>query len=555
MKKNRFLLILAALLTALLLVACSDNDTGTDPEEEDPDTTQTGDDVADGGDEEPELFEIGSEPLSLTMFGNYDWYTMPGWGDDPATANIKELYDIDIISIDGGGNAAQRLSTMIVDGNLPDFIWTDKGADVERLRAGGVLVPLDDYIEKYPNLKNWISEDALNMLRSEDGKIYQFPNWYNDQPFGNAGWMVNKEIYEELGSPTLVTTDDLYEYLKLVQENYPDVVPLEVGVNAQGVNTIYSAFAEGFSPADVGNQVARSGDQLTSLFDSEIYVESLKFASKLFRERLLTQDALTQTRDDVVEKVHTGRVAVFIGASPTDFGGDGHYQLVRDNPDGGYMFVNPIHKEGLDPNAIHPGDYNQTGWNVSVITTSAEDPERVFAFLDWLTGPEGQMLSMYGAEGEYWDGWVEEGVLPNFTDKYVSDPEGLTEINNGTLNFQWNGNSKFLDNAKAAFELQLPEDEINWTTFWQHEILWETQKDETEFVGIGPLPDSEEAIVSQRVGEIFEEYRAKALMASSDEDVESVLAEAHEQAMAVGYQTLLDWKTEKWQENLDRLGN
>ena len=54
----------------------------------------------------------------LIDFGNYDWYTMPGWGDDPATANIKELYDIDIISIDGGGNAAQRLSTMIVDGNL-----------------------------------------------------------------------------------------------------------------------------------------------------------------------------------------------------------------------------------------------------------------------------------------------------------------------------------------------------------------------------------------------------------------------------------------------------
>ena len=68
------------------------------------------------------------------MFGNYDWYTMPGWGDDPATANIKELYDIDIISIDGGGNAAQRLSTMIVGLQLyAEHAYTPGEVSEERL--------------------------------------------------------------------------------------------------------------------------------------------------------------------------------------------------------------------------------------------------------------------------------------------------------------------------------------------------------------------------------------------------------------------------------------
>jgi ABC-type glycerol-3-phosphate transport system substrate-binding protein len=126
---------------------------------------------------------------------------------------------------------------MIAGDDLPDFIWLDRGSDVERLREAGALVPFDDYLDKYPNLKEWAGEDILNMLRSEDGKLYQFPNWYSSEPFGNAGYVVNKEIHDALGAPELKTTDDLYEYLKEVQtESYTP--PLQKGVHQQ-----ISAFA------------------------------------------------------------------------------------------------------------------------------------------------------------------------------------------------------------------------------------------------------------------------------------------------------------------------
>lgn len=96
--------------------------------------------------------------------------------------------------IKASGNHEQKLTTMIADGKLPDVIWGDRGANVERLREAGMLVPLDDYVEKYPNLKKWLNSEVLNMLRSPaDGKLYMFPNWYNDEPFGNAGYLVNKK--------------------------------------------------------------------------------------------------------------------------------------------------------------------------------------------------------------------------------------------------------------------------------------------------------------------------------------------------------------------------
>lgn len=88
---------------------------------------------------------------------------------------------------------------MIVGGDLPDVIFTDRGSSVERLVQAGQLVALDDYYEKYPNFKKYVKESTLNLLRSEDGKIYQIPNWYTSGQFGNGGWMVNKDIYNELG--------------------------------------------------------------------------------------------------------------------------------------------------------------------------------------------------------------------------------------------------------------------------------------------------------------------------------------------------------------------
>ena len=116
-----------------------------------------------------------------------------------------------------------------------------------------MLVPLDEYIEKYPNLKEWAGESTLNMLRAEDGKLYGFPNWYTSQPNGNTGYVVNEKIYKELGSPKLETTDDLYAYLKQVKEKYPNIVPYEPG-QGDGLDILYSAFAEDHPTAFVRNE-------------------------------------------------------------------------------------------------------------------------------------------------------------------------------------------------------------------------------------------------------------------------------------------------------------
>jgi len=538
-KKGRWSALSIALAVLLGLTACSGGGGEAAPPPE--------------GGAEMAKTEVGDKPLRFTFYGHYDWYTMPNWGEDLATKWIQENKKVTVEPISSGGNAKQKLNTMIVSGELPDVIWLERGADVEKLRSAGMLVPFDDYLDKYPNLKKWAGESTLDMLRSPDGKLYQFPNWYTTQPNGNAGYLVNKKIYNELGAPPLETTDDLYAYLKMVKEKFPDIVPFEVGQSAAGVEVLTTAFGENHPATFNAMMAVPNGNELTSIFTDPVYREGIQFANKLYQERLMTQDAFTQKLEQVEQKVRNGQIAVYAASSPTEYGAIGNALLSAEDPEAGYIMVWPFHKKGLDKTKIFPGDYKQQGWNVNVITQSAKDPEAIFAFLDWMTGPEGQRVIMWGPEGLYWEGTDAEEA-PLFTEKYTSDPKGRDELMNATVNFQWVGNTVYVDNSKMKFESTLPPEKQNWESRWQSEITWKTQYNTTEFTNLDPAGDTDEGIIAQSVLDIYSKAMASAIMnAKSAEDVNAILDQAEADAQKAGYAKLLKYKTERWQENLSKL--
>ncbi|MFC3790727.1 extracellular solute-binding protein [Paenibacillus sp. GCM10012307] len=500
-------------------------------------------------------WELGSDPLEFRMYGHYSWYDVPGWDSTVAGRWIKENKQVNILSVSAGGNHEQKLSTMIASNDLPDVIWMDRGAEVERLRDMGMLVPFDDYLDKYPNLKTWMGKD-LNMLRSKDGKLYQFPNWYTGRPNGNAGYVINKKIYEELGSPTLETTDDLYSYLVAVKQKYGNsVVPFEphLAKDLQGLGVLYTAFGENvlYSYLSASLRAVPKDGSLTSVFHDATFREAQKYISKLYRERLISQDAFTQTLDQIEEKVMQGRVAVFAGASPF-IAMNGHQELTKKDPDAGYFMIWPIHKQGLDKDKIYPGTYTSLGWNVSVITTAAKDPEKIFAFLDWYTGPEGQSLLFFGPEGENWKGFDAEGY-PNFTAEYDADEVAKLQMDQDPI--MWNGNTGFIDPAKMKYESTLPKEKQNWAARYQSEITWKTQANATEFVNLDPDPDSDLGIIKQRVDDIFTQAYAQSVMAKSDEEVDSILDKFGKDAESAGYSQLLEFRTKAWKQNKALLGN
>ncbi|MEF3302692.1 extracellular solute-binding protein [Paenibacillus sp. GYB003] len=540
----------AATIAAVLLVSgcySSAEPAATQPPQTEQDGPKGGETDGSGG------FRLGQAPLSFTLFGNYDWYEMQPWGGDPATRWIKEHKRVTVESVPSGGKAAQTLNAMIASGALPDVIFTERGADVERLRKAGKLVPLDDYLNKYPNLKKWATPEAIRLLRSDDGKLYQFPNWHTATPTGNGGYSVNKIIYEELGSPPLETFDDLYRYLQRVKQSYPDVVPFETSILGQGVDLLYSGFAGDHPTLFVSQLAVPEGDKLTSIFADPVYRETMQFASKLYREKLLPRDALTQTLEQVRDKVTSGKTAVMAAYNVTDLTRRGNLTQQASASGVGYKLIWPLRKAGVDRAKVWPTQYDTTGWNVSVITTSAADPEGIFAYLDWLTGEEGQRIMNFGPESLYWSGTDESG-MPLLKPNYFDETGEINRLLGVWDTFQWAGNSTFMGKVWESVEKQRPSSEKRNEKEPKKAINLETSYDATPFVNLDPEPSSEEGRIAEAVRNIYTEARAKALTAASDAEVIAVLDQADKEAKAAGYDRLLQYKTAKWRENRAKMG-
>ncbi|SFB49564.1 ABC-type glycerol-3-phosphate transport system, substrate-binding protein [Cohnella sp. OV330] len=497
-------------------------------------------------------FVFGDTPVNFSFYGNYDWYTMQPWGGDPATKWIQENKKVTVTPVAAQGASVQKFNTMVASDDLPDVLFMDRGPLVEKLRKAGKLVALDPYLDKYPNLKKYAGEETLNMLRSEDGKLYQFPNWYTSTPMGNGGYMVNQTIYAALGSPKLETFEDLRAYLKQVKEKFPDVVPFDIGYGTQGISILYSGFGENHTGAFTSYGFVPNGDKLTSLFSDPAFKETLTFASSLFRDKLITQDALTQTKDQVVEKLNTGKVAVYASYDTSDLGSQATSELKKSDPEAGYKMIWPLHKEGVDPKKVYPNNYDSIGWNVNVITTEAENPEGIFAYLDWLTGEEGERVIFWGPEGLYWDG-VDENGAPNWTEKFKTDVEERTKFMAITDSFQWAGNTSFIDGSKAANNMKLPEDQRDWAAEAQLTIAWKTSYNTTQFSNLAPDSSTEEGKALQKVADIETSVIAKALYAGSDAEVDKIISDGEASANKASYQKLLEYETAKWQENLKKI--
>ena len=113
-----------------------------------------------------------------------------------------------------GQTAEEAIGTMIAGGEYPDFI--DGSDGTAQLYEAGALIPLDDYIDDYPNIKEYLTEEQWDKLRKEDGHIYWIPQFgsihgeekvtvHNDEAFW-IPWKMEQKIFH---IPSFVMTGDI----------------------------------------------------------------------------------------------------------------------------------------------------------------------------------------------------------------------------------------------------------------------------------------------------------------------------------------------------------
>lgn len=396
MKKRLSLLAMLLIAGLLLLAACGSDDDTSASEEGTDDAPDTSEEETDSSD----------EPITLTFF-NADGEEKSF--DDPVAQKITEETGVTLeIDYPVGGND-EAIPLMIASGDYPDLIFA-KG-DIGMLIDAGGVIKLDDLIEERGDNLQAMYGDQLDRLRNskENPGIYtvgtfavQEARWETSGTF-----QIQLDVLRELGYPEINTLEEFEAALTEYYEMYPEIdgqrtLPLSLlGSDWRWLITVGNpaGFAAGM-PDDGQWYVDPDTGEATYKFLEPEFREYFKWLNGMHDKGLLDPESFTHTYDTYIAKLSSGRVL-----SVADQGwniGDAVNALRADGMEERTFAPLPvtINEDYQHPDLLDRGYLG--GWGIS-ITSSAEDPERAFDFLDWMASEEAQILLNWGIEGENYD--------------------------------------------------------------------------------------------------------------------------------------------------------
>lgn len=305
-----------------------------------------------------------------------------------------------------GQNVAEKIDTMIKTGKYPDFI--DGGDGTAQLLEAGAYIALDEYLDDYPNLKNYLTEEQWNRMRQSDGHIYFLPQFsivrgedMNPDHSNEAFW-IQKRVLMWAGYPRIRTLD---EYFQLI-EAYIQANPVnEDGTENTGFQILCDdwryfclenppQFLAGY-PNDgcaIVDPVTKKASVYDTIPEAKQYFQKL---NEMYRKGIIKAETFFMSYEQYLEKLSEGNVLgmvdqywQFMDASNMLYG--------KGMTDRTYVPLGIVADETLTDNYRCPDVINSG--NGLGITVSCEDVEGALQFLDDLLREDIQILRWWGEE-------------------------------------------------------------------------------------------------------------------------------------------------------------
>lgn len=311
-----------------------------------------------------------------------------------------------------GQTAEEAIGTFVAGGEYPDLI--DGGGGSKQLYEAGALVALDDYIDKYPNIKNFFTTQQWNALKQDDGKIYWIPQFSNIKGEektcthnGEAFW-IQTRVLKWADYPTIRTMDqyfDLIEAYYAANPTMPDGtenIPYTILCDDWRYFCLENApqFLDGY-PNDGAAIVDPTTLEVIDYNTTDTAVAYFKKLNEEYHKGIVDAESFTQTYDEYIAKVSTGRVLGMIDQW-WDFAytaGDAIKQAGLDDIGCEYVPLPITISEDVESQWHCSGEELNVASGIA-ITTDCDDIEGALEFIDALLGQEVHDLRFWGLEGE-----------------------------------------------------------------------------------------------------------------------------------------------------------
>ena len=409
-------LTLASAMMLTMLSGCGGSSSGDDASSGDDGATEAAVTEAtdDAGSE-----DAGSDDSASASSGDvkeFDMFiAMPGTEINPDNEIQQIIADKTGVKVKEtwltGQTDAEAIGTIIAGGDYPDFI--NGGDAMMQLYDNDVLVAWDDYLDKYPNLKAFYTDEEWDNFRMDDGKIY----WMN--VFGNtlgeskttthndeAFWIQAKVLAWD-NYPKIETLDQYFDLIERYYAEHPtlddgtEIIPYTILCEDWRYFCLENApeFLDGY-PNDGSVIVDKENLKIVDYNTTDTAKMYFNKLNEEYNKGIIDVEFGTQTYDEYISKLSTGRVLGMCDQN-WDFNftvSDVFKQTGLDKEGCNYIPLGLTAKEGME-NRWHTYDDTLNMSSGVAITKDCEDIDAAFQFLDDLCTQEIRDLRFWGVEG------------------------------------------------------------------------------------------------------------------------------------------------------------
>jgi len=299
--------------------------------------------------------------------------------------------------------AENKLNIALASGERPDIITFGQDATEFKLAEAGLLLPLNQYFEKMPDLKKSRSEEIWKAMTHDDGNIYCIPA--ATEASATFVTIYRKDWLDKFGLEIPDTIDEYYEVADAVSNKDPDGDGQKDTYAFSARGSLSTYFDHIFSAFGVLPQHFQEKDG--KLVPGEIQPEAkeaLKFLNKMYEAKMIDPEFTTNSSSRLKEKVNSGMFGAWhYGAYILDTENvfNNHAPFVEQNPDA-QLVAGPLLK---GPNGTALGyrqDTSIRGWIKDAIMKDSKNLDAVLRFVNYVASDEGVMLLNYGIEDEHY---------------------------------------------------------------------------------------------------------------------------------------------------------
>jgi ABC-type glycerol-3-phosphate transport system substrate-binding protein len=284
------------------------------------------------------------------------------------------------------------LVTLMAGGTDIDVIWhRGPGREISRqFMDDGAFQPIDEWLDKYPALKEVNFSGAWDLTTEADGSHLFFPN--PTDPFTNFPLYYRADLVEKANIALPHTTDEFVTFLAQIHEAYPEIAPLSCFVNK--VEFLFANLYNAFGSNHNWSYDA-SSDRITHYVTTPQYIDSMSYMHDLRVQGLLDPDFMIADGMGA-DKFVAGNAAV---VSAQWWWVPSASEALRKNVPDGVIGALPTL---TGPNGDKTGSIGSKGydWGFSInAKTPKEKVDKIFEYLNWLY-TDGYEINYQGFESK-----------------------------------------------------------------------------------------------------------------------------------------------------------